>query len=257
MSAEAAWAYLQRTDPAAIAACELAIALSPAAFVEPTLLRAVRLEALPHLSVEAEADLWFSPLVRDRTTEGMSFEPEAVPLLQQRLLEWLEGGNSRMRAQRAAALILAREAPGLRLVGERVTWWALSGGAEANERIAAELAPVLEALQQQRRGTARWARRTLPGLPTGAWRSPAVWEVFDRVSSLEAASIKVGIPPAELFGTVVLNLPAVELPIRLQGRTLDVGAFSAAHALGILVPDTRPLLVAVTSRERTEPRSTA
>ena len=91
------------------------IALSPAAFVEPALLRAVRLEALPHLGVEAEVDLWFSPLVRDRTTEGMSFAPDAIRLLQQRLLDWLErrgpprarrtggGADPRARGTRAAA----------------------------------------------------------------------------------------------------------------------------------------------------------
>jgi hypothetical protein len=248
-----ALAYLERTDPVAVAACELAVALSPAAFVEPALARAVRLDALPHLAAETEADLWFSPLVRDRTADGISFEPAAVPALHRRLRSWLEGGvPAREKAERAAASILGREASDLRLVAERVTWWSLRPGDGAADRIEAELVPVLAALRSGSSAHARWAQRTLTTLPDAARSVTAVAEMAARASYLTGTSVDAVPPSADAFDRVELELPTVEVAVRRRGTSLEVGTFAAERAFGIQVPVTRPFHVAVTAAGRTE-----
>ncbi|WP_432837605.1 DUF4062 domain-containing protein [Dactylosporangium sp. CA-092794] len=248
-----ALAYLGRTDPVATAACELAVAVSLAAFVEPSLARAVRLDALSHLAAETEADLWFSPLVRDRTADGISFEPAAVPALHRRLRSWLEaGGPARDRAERAAATILGREAPDLRLVAERVTWWSLRPGDDTADRIEAELAPVLAALRSGSSGHARWARRTVTTLPGAARSVAAVAELAARASYVLQADIDAVAPPAGAFDEIDLELPTVEVAVRRRRSSLDVGTFAAKRALGIRLPATRPFHVAVTTADRTE-----
>jgi hypothetical protein len=253
MTADAILAYLERPDPLAQAACALAVALSPAAFVEPVLLRAVRLEALPHLSVEAEADLWFSPLVRDRTPDGISLEPSALSELRRRLVTWLDDAVLRERATRAADLILGRDATELRRVAEKVTWWSLSEGDAADARIARELAPVLDAVRSGRSGHARWAVRTLPGLPDAAHRSPVVWQLAAHASSATQRPVDLEPPTSALFETLrVEGLPYAELPVRRLRRSLEIGAFPADRALGIRVPDTRPWCVEVRSDSGTE-----
>ncbi len=250
---DVALAYLDRVDPAAVAACELAIALSPAAFVEPSLARAVRLDALPHLVAEAEADLWFSPLVRDRTADGISFEPAAVPALHQRLRSWLKaGGATRNRAERAAATILGRKASDLRLVAERVTWWSLSPDDSTADRIGAELAPVLAALRSGSTAHARWAQRTLPTLPDAARSVTAVAEVAARASYLTQTGVDAFAPAAGAFDEIDLALPTVEVAVRRRGSSLDIGTFAAQRATGIRLPVTRPLHVAVTAGGRTQ-----
>ncbi|AGZ40705.1 esterase/lipase family protein [Actinoplanes friuliensis] len=242
-------AYLDGGDSVTVAAGELAVALSPAAFVEPALIRAVRLEALPHLSVEAEADLWVSPLILDRTPEGLSFLPDVLPLLHQRLRSWLdEGGARALRARRAAAVILRRDAPELRLVAERVTWWALSIPDErlAAARIDDALAPVVIALQQADRGVARWVRRTLPTLPQSAHAAATVREARVRASSLTSRPIESpATAPSEP------DPPRIEVAVRRRGGTLQLGAFPAKTAQGIEMPATQPLWVEVVAGGRT------
>jgi lecithin:cholesterol acyltransferase len=242
--------YLAGGDPSTVAAGELAVALSPAAFVEPALIRAVRLEALPHLSVEAEADLWVSPLILDRTPEGLSFAPEALPLLHRRLRSWLdEGGVRGERARRAAAVILGRAAPELRLVAERVTWWALSVPDErlAAARIDDALAPVMADLRAGDLRVARWVRRTLPTLPEPAQAAAAVGEARERASSLTRRPI--GSP---VRAPTEPDLPRIDVGVRRRGGTLQVGTFAARTAHGIEVPATQPLWVEVVAGGRTQ-----
>jgi hypothetical protein len=253
MTANAVLAYLERPEAPARGACELAVALCPAAFIEPGLLRAVRLEALHHLGVEAEADLWFSPLVRDRTPDGISLQPSALVELRRRLQVWLADALWRERAIRAAEVILGREANELRRVAEKITWWSLSEGDAAGARIAEVLAPLLDAVRSGRAGHARWAVRTLPRLPEAAHRSAAVWQLAAHASSAEQRPIDLDVPSPALFETLdVGQVPLAELPVRRRGRSLEIGAFPAERALGIRVPDTRPWYVEVRSNSATE-----
>ncbi|HZF51505.1 MAG TPA: hypothetical protein VE093_22770, partial [Polyangiaceae bacterium] len=58
---------IERWKEAHPLAYELARLCSPAARIEPELLRAVRLALLPRAGAASEADLWLSPLVQFRT----------------------------------------------------------------------------------------------------------------------------------------------------------------------------------------------
>ena len=59
-------------DPRDQAILELATLVSPAPVIESELVRAVRLYVAQRLAVSAEADLWFSPLVKDRSPVGIT-----------------------------------------------------------------------------------------------------------------------------------------------------------------------------------------
>jgi hypothetical protein len=237
--------YLARSDPEATAACELAVALSPAAFVEPELLRAVRRTVFPRFTVEAEADLWFSPLVRDRTASGLSFTPRAVELLHERLRAWLRD-ERRALAEQAARIILGRDASALRLTAERVTWWSLSS---QDERIAPELASVRAAVENGHAGTTRWAVRSLAALPRETRGDLDVWRLAASASQAAEAAIDLGDPESAVFDALgFADARTVDVPVRRVAGRLEFGSFPAARAFAIRMPDVRPWRIEVQSQ---------
>ena len=77
------------------AAVDLARFLSAAVFIEPELLRAMRVEVLPTLDVDAEADLWFGRLVRSRSVQGIRLlEPVLDELRSQLAKRWRKASKS-------------------------------------------------------------------------------------------------------------------------------------------------------------------
>ena len=63
----------------------LAKLVSPAAYVEPQLLRRLRLRLLPSADVGAEADLWFGDLVDSRGVDSIVLDRDVASLLRAEL----------------------------------------------------------------------------------------------------------------------------------------------------------------------------
>jgi hypothetical protein len=59
--------------------------VSPAAYVEPQLLRRLRLRLLPSADVGAEADLWFGDLVDSRGVDSIVLDRDVASILRAEL----------------------------------------------------------------------------------------------------------------------------------------------------------------------------
>lgn len=160
-------AIVARTERDQPAMVRLARLLSLATRVEPELIRRVRLAFLPDSDAGLEADLWLGPFVLAQDRFGLVFRPEVVDVLRRELAREPE---SLARAWEEIADAHRELAPVLQLE-ERITYHALRGEREEMQRW---LGAGVAALEHDRRGgVARWAVRTLPGLPARAVASEA------------------------------------------------------------------------------------
>ena len=220
------------------AAADLAMFASPAVRVEPSLLRALRLELLPAAGPEVEADLWFSRLVRSRGPDGIALRPDVLETLRTDL----RGDD---RAADAWAIIEAAHAGGspALVLEERVAWLVISEA--GGERIEGELHRALAALEGGARpGLARWAANAWTRLPDAARETPAGW-LLGQASG--AGPLRVTAAPDGIGNLDVAALAATRVPlgIRLDGAVLELGAVAGAGAVAIDVLDTEPRLVDV------------
>jgi len=157
---ERALALLREGDPLVF---RLAESVSLAVRAEPALVRLARHRLVPEADPGVEADLWFHPVVRQASAEGIVLEPDAGDALRHDL-----AGRDPKRYERTWSL--TREchralSPALRLE-EEVLYLAYSGRPEARERMRRLLASALAALVAgDRRGLAGWAARALPRFP--------------------------------------------------------------------------------------------
>ena len=205
-------------------AFELATRLSIAVRIEPELLRAMRLAALPSLDVSAEADLWFSRWVRTRGADGIVLLPAVRAYLQGRLAELLaiQPERDRELPWQVLARIHRSTSPAL-LLEERVAWLVARHGPDAAAAVDEELRRALRALVVEgRTGVADWFGRAWERLPPAARATPAEWQLWQVSAD---------------------RLPRTRMGVRRDGSNLLLGNVSGAGAAAIMVPDTDPRLL--------------
>jgi hypothetical protein len=232
---------------------ELAVALSPAARIEPELMRAVRLNVLPYLDVGAESDLWFSDWVGSRTPTAIALRSGLLPGLRSQLAEKLARSPaddpvhtlweviSRVHINLSPALILE----------ERVAWLHVRGDREPADSADRALQPALRALVAEGRGgVADWLAGAWERLPEPVRRTRTAWQLASasvtRAPALALADLE---PPDDLrisdVAVVASALDDVPLPVSLTGGELLIGAGSGAHPVAVPVPDTHPRVIDV------------
>ncbi|MGH1493318.1 MAG: esterase/lipase family protein [Acidimicrobiales bacterium] len=240
--------FLNRLDPAAVATQVLATAAAPSAFLDPHLVRRLRVSALADfdLPVDAETDLWWSPLVRNVTVSGGAIHEDALPMLYERFASWVVGSPTE---RKAAALVghTIRSHPSnpLRQAQERVVLASLGLG-DPTEEIADQLQPVIGAILEGRKGVVRWAQRSMTRLPEQAKRSVPVWSVAVAVQRATGVGVDLGDqPPDSSIIDGLQDVALVELAVRWRDDVLELGAIDAERTSGILVPDTLPRVVEI------------
>ncbi len=231
-----------RRRPGVVALARLA---SPAAYVEPELLRALRLAVTPALDAGVEADLWFSPLVSSRGPDGMVLDAGVAAELRSQLeVRWRNPRRRRRlrRARRVMARVHRDLSPALALE-ERIAWLAIAGDRAGIER---ELERVVAALAGgDRPGLREWIARAWDQLPRLARETRAGWLL--RQAAGPAAGrrrLRPAPPPEGLHGldlaAVLAGVPDVKLGVRRTGDLIEIGEIEGLGAAAILVPDTEP-----------------
>jgi type VI secretion system protein ImpC len=141
------------------AARQLAGAVSLAARVEPQLLRALRLELVPHASVTVEAELWFSDLIDQPAPTGLMIAPGYRESLQRQMRRHLG------RLRRAYELIEEhhRQSPPALRLEEELTYKSLIGDSAAVQRLLRQI--VATVVTPPRSALAQWASQALVRIP--------------------------------------------------------------------------------------------
>lgn len=220
-------------------AVDLARLLSCAVPIEPALMRAMRIELLPHADVSVEADLWFGPLVQTRSRDGVQLFPEVAETLRAGL-----DGKLAERCWRVTERLHDYLPPAVQLE-ERLNF--LSVDADGNaEEIRKLLQMALTALigQDRREEVANWAGRALPRL------SQAV-RATESASMLAVASdLRLGrnfTLAQHLSGGAIPDWFAAVLPVGLGTAALGFSATS----LGLMIdpapgPEARQIMLPAT-----------
>ncbi|TCO52941.1 hypothetical protein [Actinocrispum wychmicini] len=256
------------TDPLR-ADVQLAVALSTASRIEPELVRAVRLRALPHLDVGAESDFWFSEWIGWRQRGAVVVRSDLRQELRERLAQWLRDAP-RNAPIRTLGALLAKEhhgiAPALRLE-EFITWLAVRYGDAGVKRGAPLLYMPLKAMDTDERradALADWVVRARRRLPDKVLEQAAAWHLTLRAKPLREHEITAtpqrsdlvrslhGGALAEvkgnargLLGPVARYFPHRQVPIRWDRQGLLLGGPDHPDALYIRVPMTEPMIVQV------------
>ncbi|GGV47681.1 hypothetical protein GCM10010495_76730 [Kitasatospora herbaricolor] len=229
---------------------ELAITLSTATRIEPSLLRTMRLAVRPALDVGVESDLWFGPWVMRAGGEYMAFRPTLLAPLREKLVQELEMAAPTDPLLRCGEIISTAHrkiAPILDLE-EKATWVAVradAGRPVPDTTIDDLLAPALLAAQEhpeRRPGLFRWLSGAWKRLP-GAVR--ASFTLTSLITLLEDADLPSG---ASASGPQTRpwaqGPPTYVLPVRHDGAHITLGD-PTWPATGIRIPDTQPLQVQV------------
>ena len=233
-------------------AVKLATKLSIAVRIEPELLRAMRLTALPTVDVSAEADLWFSRWVRTRGADGIVLLPAVRTHLQERLAAELAAQMEEERQLVWETLARVHESisPALQLE-ERVAWLVARYRQAAVGVVDEALRPALRSLVVEgRTGVADWFGRAWERLPEVARGTLTAWQLAQvSASLLPGRSLPVTTVPPDLAAThltdIVDVIKDVRLGVRRDGPNLELGDVSGTGAVAILVPDTDPRLLEV------------
>jgi hypothetical protein len=238
------------------AALELARVVSLAARIEPQLLRRARLELLPHLSVSAEADLWFSGLSEARSTRWMILQSAVADRLRSELARdrglFDHSWNVLRKVHENIAPAVALE--------EEITYLALSPGSGSSiaDAIETKLSSVVYAIvSEQRTGLIDWIMRALPRLPDRARDSQGatMLSLVSRGSLPSHMPIPRQMPndPA-LTAIIARGLPRVDLWVRVVEQDaqfrLEVSRSHIPNATAIGVPATEPVIVDATTADR-------
>jgi hypothetical protein len=227
-------------------ASELAALVSPAVFIEPELLRAMRLELMPLSGPETEAAVWFGPFVRARNAAGIVLHRRAADVLRERLrVSWNEQPTIRPRLERACDIIAQvhrGQSSALRLE-ERLAWRVITGDLAGAER---ELKRALNAYAQGGRpGIASWAAQAWGRLPSQARNTPTGWRFHQLARArrghrqLTAVDMPATLSADEIVAAVEM-VENVKFGLRRRGGTLELGNLSGEGAVAIMVPDLEP-----------------
>ncbi|WP_158997555.1 tetratricopeptide repeat protein [Streptomyces aureus] len=230
----------------------LAIALASAVRIEPELIRSIRITVRPTLNVGAETGLWYGPWAAHRGGQYMVLRPPVMLEARSMLVEELRtsrpedpirlAGRTIHEAHIGHSPVLAHE--------EQVTWAALLHDAGITDESQADVDTLLQSFLRtavdeplRRAALQRWF--------TQAWsRFPE--SVRQTATGLDLVEL-LGGPGTRRFmsgplGTPVSDdVPDVVLPVRHDGSKLGFGDFRWPSE-GILVPDTQPRILHVSSR---------
>lgn len=223
-------------------ALRLAVLLSPAARIEPALLRRVRLSLGE--DVAAEADLWFSDLVEVRNSRGIVLAAEVAEALRPQLLR--EAAPLR-RTVRELMAGLHRDTPWSQRLEEAIRWALVEDDHDTLEALllaaGERLADPGEALP-----AARWLLSALPRLP---WlRQHPVTRTLETgaVARLDGRLEHFGVLPADgadnWFPWLLGGLPRTTLAVALLEDLVEVGPPEETGEL-LELPATRPLALDV------------
>jgi WD40 repeat protein len=236
---------LRRRNPDAV---RLAQAVSFAVVVDRALLRAARIAFVPEADAGAEADLWFSNVVKSRSVDGIVFDRETA--------EDLRGRMNGDEVERVWALMEKEHewlAPSLR-IEEEIAYLSVSRLPDAQDKLTRRLQSVMRAmLRNDRPGLAQWASRALTMFPSSV-------RALEETRMLEAGArlrLGQGVDPAYeealppwMALVAPSSMPHVDLHLELRERELVLFApeepqSPAARMKKILVPDTKPIVLEV------------
>lgn len=236
------------SSPQALA---LACAVSPAARVEPELIRFARLRILPHLSAGVEAELWHSAVMSGRGYLAVVMDP--VP--QERFRDFLSQASNHEVLDRIRNQVIEpvhKFAPEALRVEEKVTYLAMRYGDAGMDQIQKELGRSVRALYQNsmNQGLAWWAHRLLKRAPQAVTHSK-VAAMLDF-----GAAVSLRLPcqlPHESRDKDLSWMPHLvppDFPSTPVGIRLLAGALEFTHPPGsgshpIEVPETDPLMLDV------------
>ena len=229
-------------------AAELALLLSLAARIEPSLLRAARLEA--NLPAAAEADLWFSGIVSARSPNlGVSFVPDVAEALRQEL------AASPAKREMAWQLLCDHHGhqPWSIRLEEQINYLVTDLAAPASktdELLAAALRELKEVRTRDERaavGIARWLLAALMRIPPTAQATPTAAAAYlaagvhldgraagiDRLSRAERS---------ELLPWLLDQLGTTTVQVRLLPGAVAIGR---TGGVPFPVPTTHPLVISV------------
>ena len=251
---------LSRIRQSLPAETQMAEALSLAVRVEPALLRDVRLILFPRSTASLEADLYFSPLVSQRTTDWITLDPQLSLELQSGLTAPLrQAGAYRDRILRAREAIVRahREAPFEIATEEEVIWLAVHRQGRVSRVRAAIDARLRELLMRMLRRSeesvtlARWFASAAHRMPILA-RETEAFSVLAFASSSTLGGRKIETrpnPSLATFETLARYLPesAKRIPLwmGLTTRGLHILPSAAPGYELIESPLTNPVLLDV------------
>lgn len=154
-------------------ALHLALYLSLVARIEPALLRVVRHRFVPTAPAAAEADLWHSPLIDDRSRLFVSIEPSAAEGLRGLLRQYPE----QLAEIHSIIKNIHHYLPPLAQMEEELLYLATAQPPDFRAQIDACVRPLLMSLIRQperREALAAWCAANLPRLPKSAGTT-SVW----------------------------------------------------------------------------------
>jgi hypothetical protein len=242
----------------------IAEALSLAVRIEPALLRDVRLILFPRSKASLEADLYFSPLVSQRTTDWITLDPQLSLELQGGLVGPLElAGAHRDRILQAREAIVQahRQAPVEIVTEEEVIWLAVrrqEGVPAARAAIDARLRELLMRMlraSEESVALARWFAAAAHRMPVLARETEAFSVLaFATSSTLGGRKIeRTPRPSLDTFETLARYLPEsarrIPLWMGLTTRGLHILPAAAQGYERIETPLTNPVLLDVRGGE--------
>jgi hypothetical protein len=212
------------------------------------------------VGADAEADLWFSPLVNSRSPAGITLDDAVRRTLRAALKRrWREHQLPEdraiiRRAQETMARVHQNLSPAL-AVEEKVAWLSITGDRQG---IEGELGSAVAALATgSRSNLAAWASQAWDRLPDEARATRAGWVLLQAARVLQAARglrplrAPAGVSNVDL-AAVLSGIPDVQLGLRRRFGLFEIGEIDPEGAAAIMVPDTDPRVIELLEPQRDE-----
>jgi len=233
------------SSPHAVALAEV---VSFAVLVDRPLLRQARLRMVPDADAGAEADLWLGPLVKNRSSEGITFAPDVAAELRRRLAADATRSDE---AWKITTELHAHLPPTLKLE-ETVNHLSIDESESAAAQIDQLFASVLAAMTSGGRdGLASWAARAMAAFPSSVRKRSTAQMVAT------GASLRLGGDPRATLGDELpewlrfvapAQLPVESIGVQLAPGVLRVDATPEPAGQLLRLPATRPYLIDVSWR---------
>jgi internalin A len=230
---------------------ELALMLSCAVQIEPTLIRAARLELAPRYDVSAEADLWFSDWVGARSADSICLRDEVAAELRDRLGARLarDQNDPGWRAWNIIEPLHAGHSPAL-VLQEELAWTTVKVTAGAGESTELEhlLQRALRAVVDERRtGVSDWFAAAWERLPDAVQNTVTAWQLLQTAtgpSPVVRPAVETRLELADVYALRDL-VPDALVAVRHEGDRLYIRGGESSGGVHIPVPDTRPRVLHV------------